>query len=35
VLLNRSVRGNRIQKSIANDGLGAQEVSALFRDALK
>jgi DNA modification methylase len=35
VLLNRSDRGNRIQKPIANDGLGPQEVSALFRDALK
>ncbi len=33
-LLNRSDRGNRIQKPIANDALGPQEVSALFRDAL-
>jgi DNA modification methylase len=34
-LLNRTDRGNRIQKPIANDELGPQAVAALFRDALK
>jgi DNA modification methylase len=34
-ILNRTDRGNRIQKPIANDALGPQAVSALFRDALK
>ena len=34
-LLNRTDRGNRIQKPIANDALGPQAVTALFRDALK
>jgi DNA modification methylase len=34
-LLNRTDRGNRIQKPIANDELGPQAVTALFRDALK
>jgi DNA modification methylase len=34
-LLNRSDRGNRIQKPIANDELPADQVSALFRDSLK
>jgi DNA modification methylase/ParB-like chromosome segregation protein Spo0J len=33
--LNRSDRGNRIQKPILNDALGPEEVSGLFRDALK
>jgi DNA modification methylase len=35
VILNRVDRGNRIQKPIANDELGLQEVTALFCDALK
>ena len=34
-LLNRTDRGNRIQKPIANDELGPQAVTAVFRDALK
>jgi len=34
-LLNRTDRGNRIQKPIANDELGPQAIAALFRDALK
>jgi DNA modification methylase len=34
-LLNRTDRGNRIQKPIENDGLPPEAVSALFRDALK
>jgi DNA modification methylase len=34
-LLNRSDRGNRIQKPIINDELGPLEVTALVRDALK
>jgi DNA modification methylase len=34
-LLNHTDRGNRIQKPIENDALAPQEVSALFRDALK
>jgi len=34
-LLNRTDRGNRIQKPIANDDLGPQAVTALFRDALR
>jgi DNA modification methylase len=34
-LLNRTDRGNRIQKAIANDELAPQAVTALFRDALK
>jgi hypothetical protein len=34
-LLNRTDRGNRIQKPIANDELGPHAVAALFRDALK
>jgi DNA modification methylase len=33
-ILNRTDRGNRIQKPIANDELGPQAISALFRDAL-
>ena len=34
-LLNRTDRGNRIQKPIANDELGPQAVAALFRDVLR
>jgi DNA modification methylase len=34
-LLNRTDRGNRIQKPIENDDLPPEVVSALFRDALK
>ena len=34
-ILNRTYRGNRIQKPIANDELGPQAVAALFRDALR
>ena len=34
-LLNRSDRGNRIQKPIENDALPPEEVSGLFRDSLK
>lgn len=34
-LLNRTDRGNRIQKPIENDALSPLAVSALFRDALK
>jgi len=34
-LLNRTDRGNRIQKPIANDDLGPAEVTGLFRDSLK
>lgn len=34
-LLNRTDRGNRIQKPIVNDELGPQAVAALFRGALK
>jgi DNA modification methylase len=34
-LLNRTDRGNRIQKPIANDELGTEAVTALFRDALQ
>jgi hypothetical protein len=34
-VLNRSDRGNRIQKPIENDSLPPEEVSALFRDSLK
>jgi hypothetical protein len=33
--LNRTDRGNRIQRPIANDEIGPQAVAALFRDALK
>jgi DNA modification methylase len=33
--LNRTDRGNRIQKPIVNDALEPQQVSGLFRDALK
>jgi DNA modification methylase len=33
-LLNRSDRGNRIQKPIANDDLSEKDTGALFRDAL-
>src|SRR5437868_10575234 len=31
--LNRTDRGNRMQRPIANDELGPQAVAALFRDA--
>jgi DNA modification methylase len=34
-VLNRSDRGNRIQKPIENDALPPEEVSGLFRDSLK
>jgi DNA modification methylase len=34
-LLNRTDRGNRIQKPIANDALGPEAVSSLFRESLK
>jgi DNA modification methylase len=34
-LLNRTDRGNRIQKPIENDALPPEEVSGLFRDSLK
>ena len=34
-LLNRTDRGNRIQKPIDNDALGPEAVSSLFRDSLK
>jgi DNA modification methylase len=34
-VLNRSDRGNRIQKPIENDALPPDEVSGLFRDSLK
>jgi DNA modification methylase len=34
-LLNRTDRGNRIQKPIVNDALGPEAVTALFRDALR
>ena len=34
-VLNRSDRGNRIQKPIENDSLPPSEVSELFRDSLK
>jgi len=34
-LLNRSDRGNRIQKPIENDALPPEAVSGLFRDSLK
>jgi DNA modification methylase len=34
-LLNRTDRGNRIQRPIANDELEPQEVAAMFRDALR
>src|SRR5260370_41613951 len=34
-VLNRSDRGNRIQKPIENDSLPPGEVSELFRDSLK
>jgi DNA modification methylase len=34
-LLNRSDRGNRVQKPIENDSLPPERVSGLFRDSLK
>ena len=34
-MLNRSARGNRIQKPIENDSLLPRSVSELFRDSLK
>jgi hypothetical protein len=33
--LNRSDRGNRIQKAIVNDALPPDQVAALFRDSLE